>query len=31
MPSIDRIAKLYQAEINNVEVLSEYLDSNSPA
>jgi chromosome condensin MukBEF MukE localization factor len=28
MPSIDRIAKLYANEINNVEVLTEYLDNN---
>ena len=31
MPSIDRIAKLYHAEINNVELLTEYLDNNLPS
>ena len=31
MPSIDRIAKLYQTEINNVELLTEYLDNNLPS
>lgn len=31
MPSIDRIAKLYQTEINNVELLTEYLENNIPS
>ena len=31
MPSIDRIAKLYQTEINNVELLTEYLENNLPS
>lgn len=31
MPSIDRIAKLYSQEINNVELLSEYLENNLQA
>lgn len=31
MPSIDRIAKLYQTEINNVELLEDYLENNLPS
>lgn len=31
MPSIDRIAKLYQTEINNVDIITEYLDNNIPS
>ncbi|MFH1004326.1 MAG: hypothetical protein V1781_02355 [Bacteroidota bacterium] len=31
MPSIDRVAKLYTSEINNVELITEYLENNLSA
>lgn len=31
MPSIDRIAKMYQTEVANVDLLTEYLENNLPA